>query len=154
MKKLVIFFGIFLFFFSCSVKKAPVFLNVDDIKIINIISDTIRLGANAYFNNPNDVGGKMYTDQIKVIINDAAIAQVSSDVFKIPSRKDFTIPLKIAIPSKQIFENKKNGILGGLLNVLTNKPVKVQLKGNLNYVVLGFKKEFIIDTIEEIIIKF
>jgi hypothetical protein len=154
MKKLVIFFGIFLFFFSCSVKKAPVFLKVDDIKIINITSDTIRLGANAYFNNPNDVGGKMYTDQIKVIINDAAIAQVSSDVFKIPSRKDFTIPLKIAIPSKQIFENKKNGILGGLLNVLTNKPVKVQLKGNLNYVVLGFKKEFIIDTIEEIIIKF
>ena len=154
MKKLVIFFGIFLFFFSCSVKKAPVFLKVDDIKIINIISDTIRLGANAYFNNPNDVGGKMYTDQIKVIINDAAIAQVSSDVFKIPSRKDFTIPLKIAIPSKQIFENKKNGILGGLLNVLTNKPVKVQLKGNLNYVVLGFKKEFIIDTTEEIIIKF
>ena len=154
MKKLVIFFGIFLFFFSCSVKKALVFLKVDDIKIINITSDTIRLGANAYFNNPNDVGGKMYTDQIKVIINDAAIAQVSSDVFKIPSRKDFTIPLKIAIPSKQIFENKKNGILGGLLNVLTNKPVKVQLKGNLNYVVLGFKKEFIIDTIEEIIIKF
>lgn len=154
MKKLVIFFGIFLFFFSCSFKKAPVFLKVDDIKIINITSDTIRLGANAYFNNPNDVGGKMYTDQIKVIINDAAIAQVSSDVFKIPSRKDFTIPLKIAIPSKQIFENTKNGILGGLLNVLTNKPVKVQLKGNLNYVVLGFKKEFIIDTIEEIIIKF
>lgn len=154
MKKLVIFFGIFLFFFSCSFKKAPVFLKVDHIKIINITSDTIRLGANAYFNNPNDVGGKMYTDQIKVIINDAAIAQVPSDVFKIPSRKDFTIPLKIDIPSKQIFENKKNGILGGLLNVLTNKPVKVQLKGNLNYVVLGFKKEFIIDTIEEIIIKF
>ena len=154
MKKALILVGFLVVFFSCSIKKAPVFLKIDDITFVNIVKDTIHLGANAYFNNPNDVGGKMVTDQIKVIINDAAIAQVSSDVFKIPSRKDFTIPLKIAIPSKQIFENKKNGILGGLLNVLTNKPVKVQLKGNLNYVVLGFKKEFIIDTTEEIIIKF
>lgn len=153
MKKAVIFFGFFLVFFSCSVKKSPVFLKIDDIKIINIASDTIRLGANAYFNNPNDVGGKIFTDEIKVFIDGAEVAQVTSDVYKIPARKDFSIPLKIAIPTKRVFENTKNGILGGLLNTLMKKPVKVQLKGNLNYVILGFKKEFIIDKTEEIIIK-
>lgn len=153
MKKAVIFFGFFLVFFSCSVKKSPFFLKIDDIKIINIASDTIRLGANAYFNNPNDVGGKILTDEIKVFIDGAEVAQVTSDVYKIPARKDFSIPLKIAIPTKRVFENTKNGILGGLLNTFMKKPVKVQLKGNLNYVILGFKKEFIIDKTEEIIIK-
>ncbi|NCT09487.1 MAG: hypothetical protein GW772_05330 [Flavobacteriia bacterium] len=153
MKKVVIFFGFFLIFYSCSVKKSPVFLKVDDFKIINIASDTIRLGANAYFNNPNDVSGNIYTNNLKVFINEADVAQVSSDVYKVPARKDFAIPLKIAIPSKRFFENTKNGILGGLFNTLMNKPVKVQLKGKLDYVVLGFKKEFIIDKTEEIIIK-
>lgn len=153
MKKAVIFFGFFLVFFSCSVKKSPFFLKIDDIKIINIASDTIRLGANAYFNNPNDVGGKILTDEIKVFIDGAEVAQVTSDIYKIPARKDFSIPLKIAIPTKRVFENTKNGILGGLLNTFMKKPVKVQLKGNLNYVILGFKKEFIIDKTEEIIIK-
>lgn len=153
MKKAAIFFGFFLVFYSCSVKKSPVFIKVDDLKVINIASDTIRLGANAYFNNPNDVGGKIFTDDIKVLIEGAEVAQVTSDVYKIPARKDFSIPLKIAIPSKRVFENTKNGILGGLLNTLMKRPVKVQLKGNLNYVVLGFKKEFIIDKTEEIIIK-
>ena len=55
------------------------------------------------------------------------------------------MPLKVAIPTKNVFENNKNGILGGLLNSILNKSVKVQFKGNLNYVVLGFKKEFILN---------
>jgi hypothetical protein len=153
MKKTLIFFGIFFVFYSCSVKKIPVFLKLDDVKIINIASDTIRLGVNAYFNNPNDVGGKIFTDDIKVLVNEVEVAQVTSDVFKIPARKDFTIPLKVAIPTKRVFENNKNGILGGLLNSILNKSVKVQFKGTLQYVFLGFKKEFIVDKIEEIYIK-
>ena len=154
MKKTVIFLGLILIFHSCSVQKSPVFIKVDDIEIINISSDTIRLSASAYFNNPNNVGGKVFTDDIKVSINGAEVAQVSSDVFKVPANKDFAMPLKVAIPTKSLFENNKNGILGGLLNSILNKSVNVQFKGNLNYVVLGFKKEFIIDTTEEIIIKF
>lgn len=154
MKKTVIFLGLILIFYSCSVQKSPVFIKVDDIEIINISSDTIRLSASAYFNNPNNVGGKVFTDDIKVSINGAEVAQVSSDVFKVPANKDFAMPLKVAIPTKSLFENSKNGILGGLLNSILNKSVNVQFKGNLNYVVLGFKKEFIIDTTEEIIIKF
>ncbi len=154
MKKAFILVCFGLIFFSCSVKKSPIFLKVDDIKIIQIASDTIRLSANAYFNNPNNVGGKIFTDDIKVFVNGEEIAQVSSDIFKIPAKNDFAVPLKVAIPTKRVFENNKNGILGGLFNALMNKPVKVQFKGTLNYSFLGFKKEFIIDKTEDINIKF
>ncbi|MCI2229692.1 LEA type 2 family protein [Polaribacter sp. MSW13] len=154
MKKLLYFITLSLLISSCAVKKKPIFIKVDNIKIVSFTSDTIRLKAEAFFENPNDVGGKISTDEIKVIINGAEVAQVSSDEFKVPARNEFTIPLNVVVPAKKVFENNKNGILGGLINSVLNKTVKVQFKGKLNYVVLGFKKEFIINKTEDLKIKF
>ncbi|CAM1354326.1 LEA type 2 family protein [Tenacibaculum insulae] len=148
------FFIVILFITSCSVKKKPIFIKVDNIKIMSVASDTIRLKADAFFKNPNDISGKIATDKIKVIVNGAEVAQVSSDEFKVPARKEFAIPLKVVIPAKKVFENNKNGILGGLLNSIINKSVKVQFKGDLKYKVLGFSHTYIIDKTEDIKIKF
>ena len=139
---------------SCSVKEYPVFIKVDNVKLIAVASDTIRLQANAYFQNPNDVGGKISTDEIKVIINGAEVAQVSSDEFKVPARNEFSIPLKIVIPSKRIFENNKNGILGGLINSIFKKSIKVTFKGNLKYKVFGFSNTYPVDITKDLKIKF
>lgn len=154
MKKGLYFLGLILILYSCSVKKPPVFLKVDDIKLISFTSDTIRLNANAYFENPNDVGGKISTDEIKVILNGVEVAQVSAKEFKVPARKDFTIPLLVNIPKKNILENKKDIFLGGLINSIITNKVKVQFKGTLKYAVFGFKKEFLVDKTEELKIKF
>ena len=150
MRKLAVLIILFIGVFGCSISKKPVFLKVDDVQIVSVQSDTIRLKANAYFKNPNDVGGKIATDQIKVIVNGAELAQVSSEEFKVPSRKDFTIPLSVVIPAKQVFENNRNGILGGLINTLLNKTIKVQFKGDLKYKVLGFSKVYPVDKTQEI----
>ena len=154
MKKLIYFLFLFLLINSCSVKEPPVFIKVDNIKITSFSSDTIRLNAEAFFKNPNDVGGKISTDEIKVIINGAEVAQVFSDEFEVPARNEFTIPLKVVIPASRVFENNKNGILGGLINSIFNKSVKVQFKGELKYKVLGFSNVYPIDQTEEIKIKF
>ena len=154
MKKVFYFLALFLLIYSCSVKQPPVFVKVGDVKLISYSADTIRLQASAYFKNPNDVGGKISTDEIKVIVNDFEVAQVSSDEFKVPARNEFAIPLKVTIPTKRVFENNKNGVLGGLINSFLTKKVKVQLKGNLKYVVFGFKKEFLVDKTEDIKLKF
>lgn len=153
MRKLAVLIILFIGVFGCSISKKPVFLKVDDVQVVSIQSDTIGLKANAYFKNPNDVGGKIATDQIKVIVNGAELAQVSSEEFKVPSRKDFTIPLSVVIPAKQVFENKRNGILGGLINTLLNKTIKVQFKGDLKYKVLGFSKVYPVDKTQEIKLK-
>lgn len=153
MRKLAVLIILFIGVFGCSISKKPVFLKVDDVQIVSVQSDTIRLKANAYFKNPNDVGGKIATDQIKVIVNGAELAQVSSEEFKVPSRKDFTIPLSVVIPAKQVFENNRNGILGGLINTLLNKTIKVQFKGDLKYKVLGFSKVYPVDKTQEIKLK-
>lgn len=126
MKNLV-YFVVFFLITACSVKKKPVFLKVDDVKVLSFKMDTIRLQANAYFKNENNVGGKISTDEIKVLVDGVAMAQVSSDEFKVPANKEFAVPLKVAIPSKKLFSNK-GGILGGILNSVLNNSLKIQFK--------------------------
>jgi len=154
MKKGCYFIVLFLLMYSCSVKEYPVFIKVDNVKLIAVAPDTIRLQVNAYFQNPNDVGGKISTDEIKVIINGAEVARVSSDEFKVPARNEFSIPLKVVIPSKRIFENNKNGILGGLINSIFKKSIKVTFKGDLKYKVFGFSNTYPVDITKDLKIKF
>ncbi|WP_223267254.1 LEA type 2 family protein [Polaribacter sp. IC073] len=129
-------------------------MKVDNLKILSFESDTIKLKADAFFENPNDVGGKITTEDIKVFVNGAEVAQVFSDEFKVPARNEFSIPLIAHIPTKNFLNSNKNGALGGLLNSLITNKVNVQIKGNLEYVVFGFKREFLIDKTQEIKIKF
>ena len=139
---------------SCSVQKEPIFIKVDNVKVISFASDTIKLKADAFFENPNDVGGKISTDEIKILINEKEVAQVFSEEFKVPARQEFSIPLIAHIPTKNILNSNKNGVLGGLLNSLLTNKVNVRIKGNLEYVVFGFKREFLVDKTQEIKFKF
>lgn len=154
MKNLRYFLVIFFLITACSVKKKPIFLKVDDVNILSYKIDTIRLEAKAYFKNENDVGGKISTDEIKVIVNGAEVAQVSSKEFKVPANKEFSIPLKVVIPTKKVFENNEGGILGGILNSVLNNSFKVQFKGDIKYKVWGYSSVYAIDKTEEIKIKF
>jgi len=153
MKKAFILFAALLILAGCAVTKKPVFVKVDNVKIIDLSSKTITLGADAFFKNPNDIGGKFYTDSIQVWVNGAKLAKVSSEPFKIPARKQFAIPMVVEIPIKRVFENNRNGILGGLVDSFLNKSIKVRYVGNLYFRTLGFSKTFPVNTVQEIKIK-
>ena len=150
MKNLLYFSVLFLLMSSCSVKKKPIFIKVDDVKIVAVTSDTIQLKAVAFFENPNGVGGTISTDEIQIIVNGAAIASVFVAEFKVPARASFSVPLTAVIPTKKVFQNNKNGILGGLINSFLNKSIKLRFKGNLRYKVFGFSNTYPIDKIQEI----
>ncbi len=154
MRKTFYFLALLTIIFSCSVNKEPVFIKIDGIKVISFAKDTIRLKANAFFENPNDVGGKISTDNLSILVNNIEVAQVSADDFKVPAKDKFTIPLTAKVPTIKLLNTNKNGVLGGLLNSLISKKVNVRIKGNLEYVVFGFKKGFLVDKTEEIKIKF
>ncbi|QNM86807.1 hypothetical protein H9W90_06765 [Polaribacter pectinis] len=154
MKRVVYFLVLFFLITSCSVQKEPVFIKVDNVKILSFASDTIKLQANAFFENPNDVSGKIFTDEIKIFVNETEVAQVFSEEFKVPARNEFSIPLIAHIPTKKFLNTDKNGVLGGLLNSLITNKVNVRIKGNLEYVVFGFKREFLVDKTQELKIKF
>jgi len=150
MKNRLYFFLLFLLLSSCAVKKKPIFIKVDDVKIVSVTMDTIRLKAAAFFENPNGVGGTISSDKIQIIVKDASIASVYVDEFKVPARASFSVPLMAVIPTKKVFQNNKNGILGGLINSFLNKSIKLRFKGNLKYKVFGFSNTYPIDKVQEI----
>lgn len=136
--------------FNCSVNERPVFENLDNIKILNSNSKSITLSADAYFKNPNDIGGVLKTEGIKVFVNDNEVASIVSEEFDVPKKDTFKIPLTAIIDTKKLTDNNS---LGGLISSLLSQKIKVQYKGQLKYKVLGFSSTYDIDQTEDIKIK-
>lgn len=151
MRKLIILSTICLVFLSCSVNEKPQFIGLENIKVLESTSKHVTFTAEAKFINPNDIGGELQTDEIKVFINDNEMASVSTESFKVPAKKEFSVPLKTNVPTDSIFSNKS---IGGLIGSLYSKKVKVQYKGDIKYKVLGFSYTYDIDQTEDVKIKF
>ena len=149
-KPLIILSTICIVFFSCSVKEKPVFVNVENIKVLESTSKYVTLTADALFINPNDIGGELKSDEIKVFVNDNEMATVSTESIKVPAKKEFTIPLKANVPTDSILSNKN---LGGLIGSLFSQKLKVQYIGTIKYKVLGFSYTYDIDKTEQVKIK-
>ncbi len=150
MKRLIILSTILILLFSCKVKEKPEFLSIENIEVVESTSKYITITADAIFINPNDIGGHLKTDEIRVFVNDNQLASVSTKSFKVPAKKEFSIPLKANIPTDSIFSNKS---LGGLIGSLFSKKIKVQYKGDIIYKALGFSYTHTIDKTEQVKIK-
>lgn len=151
MKKLLILSILIITFISCSVKEKPVFLRVENIIVSESTSKTITLTANALFMNPNDIGGRLKTDDIKVFVNGNEMASVSTESFDVPAKKEFSIPLKAHVPTDSLFSDKN---LSGLLGSIFNKKIEVQYKGEIKYKILGFSHTYTVDETEDVKIKY
>ncbi|OIQ16330.1 hypothetical protein [Lacinutrix sp. MedPE-SW] len=150
MKKLIILSTILLTILSCKVNEKPEFLRIENIEVEDSNNEFIILTADAFFNNPNTIGGKLETDGIKVVVNDIEVGTVSSKTFNVPAKKEFSIPLKANIPANKIL-NLNN--LSGLLNSVLNKGMQVQYKGEIKYKVFGFSHKYALDEIQDVKIK-
>ena len=150
MKKLIILLTITVCFLSCSIKEKPEFLRVENIEVVDSNSEFIILTADAFFNNPNSVGGKLETEGITITANGIEVATVSSKEFDVPSKKEFSIPLSANIPTNKLL-NLNN--LSSVLSSMLNKSMKVQYKGVIKYKVFGFSHKYDVDEIEDVKIK-
>ena len=87
---------------------------------------------------------------IKVFVNNSEMATVITESFKVPAKKEFTVPLKATVPTDSIISNKN---LGRLINSLFSKKIKVQYKGSIKYKAFGFSYIYDIDKTEQVKIK-
>ena len=149
MKQILIFF-LLTAITSCSIKEKPEFIRVENIKVSESNPKVITLTADALFKNPNDVGGALKSDGIKVYINNNEMATISAEKFDVPAREEFRIPLKALIPTDSLLSNNS---LSGLLGSIFSKKMKVQYKGEIKYKVFGFSHAYNVDETEEVKIK-
>ena len=103
MKRIIILLTVLLVFFGCSITKKPEFINISNIYVLESNSESITIAADALFKNPNIIGGELKTDDIKILVNDAQMASISTEKFKVPAKKEFSIPLKAIISTDSLF---------------------------------------------------
>jgi len=149
-KRILMFSLFFTLVVNCTFTEQPEFIGLENIEVINSTLQTITLRADAHFKNPNDVGGTLKTDDLKVFINDAEVAKVVSDEFKVPSKKNFKIPLTVVVSTDSILNDKS---LSGLFGSLLSQRLKVQYKGDIKYKVMGFSSTYSVDETQEVKIK-
>jgi len=130
-----------LFLQACSLTKAPEFKGITGIDIVKNKQNKLVLAANAKFYNSNLLGGKFKISDIKVFVNDQYLANLNSEIYKVPSKKKFTIPLEVDFDKSYL---KKSNLLDVLNAVLHNK-LKVQYKGFIYYVSHGLKVPYKVD---------
>jgi hypothetical protein len=138
---------------SCAIKKKPEFIKIDGIELVEANSRTLTLKAEALFNNPNVVGGRLNTEGVNVFVNDMLMGVVSAEEFKVPAKNSFKVPLQIKINTKDLLSKDPNGFLSGLLNSVLNKNLKVTYKGVIQFKALGFSYKYPIDKTETVKIK-
>ena len=149
-KRLLMFSLIFTLLFSCNFTKKPEFVRLEDFEVIDSNSKNITIRAEALFLNKNDVGGTLKTDDLKVYINDLELASVVSDEFDVPKRENFTIPLTIKVATESLINNKN---LGSLLGSLISQSLKVHIKGEIKYKIMGYSSTYSVDEIQDVKIK-
>ncbi len=146
MKKIYFIILIFTSLFACNMVKPPDFKGIDHISLKKNNTGQLVLVAYAQYHNPNLVGGKFKISDVKVFVNDKYLANLNADTYKVPSKKDFTVPLEVNFDSGYL---KKSNLLEALNAVLNNK-LKIQYKGTIYYVSHGLNIPYSIDYTQDI----
>jgi len=143
------FLVLILFLSSCqNLTKTPEFKGIEKIELRKNPSGETVIVANVLFDNPNLVGGNFKIDNVDVFIDEKFIGKVNSEIYKVPSKKSFVIPLEVNFNMEFLKQNKGN--LLGMLKNLANNTLKIKYLGKIVYVFHGLKIPYSIDHEEEI----
>ncbi|WP_298541057.1 hypothetical protein [uncultured Aquimarina sp.] len=153
MKKLLLLSTILTVITSCSVSKKPEFKHVSNIDVKNVSMRNVSIQADAVFDNPNNLSGKLSIDDIHVFVDNIDIGTISSQEFDVPSKKEFTIPLEGTFSLSKIYNENKNNLLGNVLKMVQTDSLLIHYKGNIRYHLGSFSYPYKIDKEQKVPLK-
>ncbi|MFD2561781.1 hypothetical protein [Aquimarina rubra] len=154
MKKLFLLSTIFAVITSCSLSKKPEFKYVANIDVKNVSMRNVTIQADAVFNNPNNLNGTLSVEDIHVFVDNIDVGTISSQEFDVPSKREFTIPLKGTFSLSKIYEENKNNLLGSVLKMVQTDSLLIHYKGNIRYRFGSFSYPYKIDKEQKISLKY
>lgn len=147
LKKTSLLLTLCLFFVSCNVVEHPEFIGMKNLKVVDKKFKSFTLSIDAIFENPNNLGGTLQTDDLKVFVNGIEAATVTTTAFDVPKKDKFTIPMTVKISTDKILNLNS---IEGVLNSLKSKTLSVDYKGIIDYKLAGFNYAYDVDYTNEI----
>jgi len=136
-----------IFLSSCSYQEPITFLRLKEVKVNGINNGELLLSAEALFNNPNSLKGKIKKVNIYVLYRGDTLANVHHiNKMNVPANSNFSVPLSLAISINQL----QKGLLSNLSSLLRKKSVELEFKGNIKVGVWGINQKIPVDYSETI----
>ncbi len=149
-----LYLSLFIFFLqSCKVTEKPEFKKVESVKVIQAAAEGVIIKTDVVFLNPNIVGGILQGKNIKVNIDNQPVAVINTDKFKVPAKKEFTMPILVEIPYNKVFKDGKQNLLQTIMKVINQKEIDIKYQGEIDYSYKGFHYTYPLNHIQKILIK-
>jgi LEA14-like dessication related protein len=118
-------YGFFLMIFlsACSEPQSFEFKGLQDIQLDKLTMGKNKIRANVKYYNPNAFSLVLKQIDCKVLLNNGNFTVLKLDTnFTIPAKKEFLIPAQLEFQMSDLVKNS--------MELLLNKPVKLNIKGN------------------------
>ena len=147
MKTIIPLFFTLLLLSSCTFEEDVKFEKINNVKLKSMTDGNVNLTADAYFYNPNDIGGKLKSIDLEVFLTNRSLARISQqEHFTIEKNSSFSIPFDASFAMEDI----QKGFLDNLLNIVTGKKLKLHFKGEIKVSTWGYTQTVPIDYYEEV----
>ena len=153
MKKFLLLLTILVITSGCSISNKPEFKYISNIDVKNVSMRNVTLSADAVFDNPNLLKGKLSIDDIHVFVDNIDVGSISSEEFDVPSQGEFTIPLEGTFSMSKIYDNNKQNLLGSLLKIVQTDSINIEYKGNIRYHLGTFSYPYKIEKQQKVSLK-
>ena len=117
------FLFLMIFLSACSEPQSFEFKGLQDIQLDKLTMGKNKIRANVKYYNPNAFSLVLKQIDCKVLLNNGNFTVLKLDTnFTIPAKKEFLIPAQ--------FEFQMSDLVKNSIELLLNKPVKLNIKGN------------------------
>ena len=108
---------------ACSEPQSFEFKGLQDIQLDKLTMGKNKIRANVKYYNPNPFSLVLKQIDCKVLLNNGNFTVLKLDTnFTIPAKKEFLIPAQLEFQMSDLVKNS--------MELLLNKPVKLNIKGN------------------------
>ena len=112
-----------IFLSACSEPQSFEFKGLQDIQLDKLTMGKNKIRANVKYYNPNAFSLVLKQIDCKVLLNNGNFTVLKLDTnFTIPAKKEFLIPAQLEFQMSDLVKNS--------MELLLNKPVKLNIKGN------------------------
>jgi LEA14-like dessication related protein len=141
-------------FGACTRPQEPIFKRLAELKATKVSTREITISGQAVYHNPNALGLTLTATDIEVFIEDLPVAHIQQDLaIEVPAQAEFRVPLTFRAKPQDIYQNDRNGLIGGAINALLNKQVEVHYQGSITVSMAGINYEAPIDYREEVALR-
>lgn len=117
------FLFLMIFLSACSEPQSFEFKGLQDIQLDKLTMGKNKIRANVKYYNPNAFSLVLKQINCKVLLNNGNFTVLKLDTnFTIPAKKEFLIPAQLEFQMSDLVKNS--------MELLLNKPVKLNIKGN------------------------